>query len=274
MSDCQQGKKACINGIQMYYEVSGNSCAAHTIVLLHGFLSSSFSFRMLVPYLSKDFRVLSVDLPPFGYSDKTKKFYYSYKNIAATVLQLLEEIDIERFSVAGHSMGGQIALNMMLQSPEKIDKGILLSSSGYYARAKRHHILASYLPFFPVYVKHYLGKTGVVGNLRSVVYDQSLIDKTMIEGYAKQFESTEIFPALARLLRHREGDLPEKSLQSIETPCLLIWGENDKIVPVNIGKRLSIDLPHAQLVVFKETGHLVPEERPKEVYEEISSFIN
>src|SRR5690606_626360 len=147
------------------------------------------------------------------------------------VLQPLEETDIERFSVAGHSMGGQIALNMMLQSPEKIDKGILLSSSGYYARAKRHPILASYLPFFSVYVKHYLGKTGVVGNLRSVVYDQSLIDKTMIEGYAKQFESTEIFPALARLLRHREGDLPEKSLQSIETPCLLIWGENDKIVP-------------------------------------------
>lgn len=96
----------------------------------------------------------------------------------------------------------------------------------------------------------------------------------MIDGYAKPFESTEIFPALARLLRHREGDLSEKSLQNIETPCLLIWGENDKIVPVNIGKRLSKDLPYARLVVFKETGHLVPEERPKEVYEEISSFIN
>ncbi|RWR06334.1 alpha/beta hydrolase [Siminovitchia fortis] len=266
-----QGKKAWVNGIRLYYEEGGNS-RAHTIVLLHGFLSSSFSFRMLVPYLAKDFHILSVDLPPFGFSDKTKKFHYSYKNMAVTVLRLLEEANIERFSVAGHSMGGQIALNMMLQSPEKIDKGILLSSSGYYARAKRHHILASYLPFFPVFIKHYLAKTGVVGNLKSVVHDQSLIDGPMIEGYAEQFEDPRIFPALARLLRHREGDLSVEALKEIQTPCLLIWGDHDKIVPLSIGKRLAQDLPHARLVIFKETGHLVPEERPKEVYEEIASF--
>ncbi len=269
-----QGKKVWINGIRLYYEESGSSSAAQTIVLLHGFLSSAFSFRMLVPYLEKDFHVLSIDLPPFGYSDKTKKFHYSYKNMAATVLRLLEVVNVERFSVAGHSMGGQIALNMILQSPKKIDKVILLSSSSYYSRAKRHHILASYLPFFPFFIKHYLAKTGVIGNLKSVVYDQTLINSSMIEGYAQQFEDTRIFPALARLLRHREGDLSIKALQSIQTPCLLIWGDHDKIVPLNIGKRLERDLPHARLVVLKETGHLVPEERPKEVYQEIQFFLN
>lgn len=94
----------------------------------------------------------------------------------------------------------------------------------------------------------------------------------MIEGYAEQFEDPRIFPALARLLRHREGDLSVEALKEIQTPCLLIWGDHDKIVPLSIGKRLAQDLPHARLVIFKETGHLVPEERPKEVYEEIASF--
>lgn len=268
------GKKILIDGFSIYYEESGHTPAEHTIVLLHGFLSSSFSFRMLVPYLTKDFHVISVDLPPFGYSDKTKNFHYSYKNIAATVLKLLDQINIQKFSVAGHSMGGQIALNMMLIAPEKIVKGILLSSSGYYNRAKRRHILASYLPFFPVFVKHYLGKTGVVGNLNSVVHDKSLIDEAMIQGYANQFEDPRIFPALGLLLRHREGDLPLEAIQRIQTPCLLIWGDHDKIVPVSIGKKLAKDLPQATLVILKETGHLLPEERPQDVYQEIRSFLN
>lgn len=273
MDSILQGKKTLIDGISMYYEEGGNFRSADTIVLLHGFLSSSFCFRMLVPHLTKDFHIISVDLPPFGYSDKTKKFHYSYKNMASTVLRLLKELGVQRFSVAGHSMGGQIALNMMLQAPEKIEKGILLASSGYYARAKRHHRLASYLPFFPVFVKHFLGKTGVIGNLKSVVHNQALIDESMIRGYAEQFEDERIFSALALLLRHREGDLSEETLRQIQTPCLLIWGDHDKIVPVAIGKKLAQDLPYARLVILKETGHLVPEEKPKEVYEEIRSFL-
>lgn len=273
MEDIFLGRRAKINGIGLYYEECGISGKSHTIVLLHGFLSSSFSFRRLVPYLAKEFHVISVDLPPFGNSDKTTKFHYSYRNMAATVLQLLKELKVRHFSVAGHSMGGQVAMNMMLQAPEKVNRGILLSSSSYYARAKRRHILASYLPFFPIFIKHYLAKTGVIGNLKSVVYDHSLIDSLMIQGYAKQFEDPRIFVALNRLLRHREGDLPIDALLSIQTPCLLIWGENDRIVPVEIGKRLEKDLPNARLVILKETGHLIPEERPQKVFEEIRSFL-
>lgn len=268
-----EGNTVLINGINLYYEESKANTLSETIVLLHGFLSSSFSFRSLVPYLIDDYHIVVVDLPPFGESGKTKSFQYSYRNMARTVLSLLDHLKIDTFSVAGHSMGGQIALNTMRLAPERVNKGILLSSSGYYPRAKRHHIFASYLPFFSVFVKHYLNKTGVVGNLRSVVYNRSMIDEEMIKGYARQFEDPQIFGALGRLLRHREGDLTVDALKSIETPCLLIWGEHDRIVPLVIGKRLSRDLPHARLVVLEETGHLVPEEKPLEVSDLIRTFL-
>lgn len=268
------GKTAKINGFRVFYEESENIERKPTIILLHGFLSSSFSFRRLVPYLTDDYHIISVDMPPFGKSDKSKRYFYSYKNIAETVHQLTDSLGIERFSLIGHSMGGQIALNMMHQKPNKIERGILLASSSYYKRAKKHHILASYLPFFSYFVKHYLSKTGVVGNLKSVVYDQSLIDETMIRGYAEQFEDQRIFPALARMIRHREGDLPEGTLRKIKTPCLLIWGEYDRIVPVQIGERLVQDLPNSKLVVLKNAGHLIPEERPMEVYKQIRKFLN
>ncbi|MFD1707807.1 alpha/beta fold hydrolase [Siminovitchia sediminis] len=268
------GIREMINGTAIYYEENGDPDAGQTIVLLHGFLSSSFSFRMLVPFLAQDFHIISVDLPPFGNSGKAKTFQYSYQNIASTVLQLLEKLGIDRFSVAGHSMGGQIALNMMLQAPEKIYKGVLLCSSSYYARAKKRHIVASYLPFFPFFVKRYLAKTGVVGNLKSVIHDPGLINREMIQGYARQFEDPRIFSSLALLLRHREGDLPEEKLRMIQTPCLLLWGEYDKIVPLRIGKKLEKDLNHSKLIVLKETGHLLPEERPQEVYKEIKAFLH
>lgn len=268
------GKTAKINGYRIYFEENESFEKKPAIVLLHGFLSSSFSFRMLVPYLTDDYHVISVDMPPFGKSDKSKKYIYSYKNIAQTVLQLADSLGIERFSLIGHSMGGQIAMNIMLQEPEKIERGILLAGSSYYKRARKHHILASYIPFFSYFIKYYLSKTGVVGNLKSVVYNQSLIDGAMIRGYREQFEDTRIFSALAHMIRDREGDLPGELLRQIKTPCLLIWGEHDRIVPVQIGERLVQDLQNSRLVVLKNAGHLLPEEKPKEVYEQIRKFLN
>lgn len=243
------------------------------MILLHGFLSSSFSFRKLIPFLNKEFRVIAIDIPPFGKSGKSRNFRYTYENMAKTVLALLDALHCKNIYAAGHSMGGQIVLNMMHIRPCLIQKGILLCSSGYLARARTPLIMSTYIPLFSRYVKYYLGKTGVLGNLKTVVYDQSLIDEAMVNGYTEPFNQSAIFPALAMMLRHREGDLSEDILRTIETECLLLWGEHDRVVPVQTGKRLAADLPNSKLVIFKEAGHLIPEEVPEHVYREMRDFI-
>ncbi|MGZ4160187.1 MAG: alpha/beta fold hydrolase, partial [Neobacillus sp.] len=83
----------------------------------------------------------------------------------------------------------------------------------------------------------------------------------------------EIFVALTRMIRHREGDLPAQVLNNIKTPCLLIWGEHDNSLPVHIGERLNKDLVNSELIILKESGHALPEERPREVYQHIKSFL-
>jgi pimeloyl-ACP methyl ester carboxylesterase len=95
----------------------------------------------------------------------------------------------------------------------------------------------------------------------------------MIRGYEEPFLQNDIFAALCRLIRHREGDLPPEALNGIQTPCLLIWGEHDKSVPLHIGERLNNDLVHSDLIVLKETSHAVPEERPRELYQHIKTFL-
>ncbi|MFS0637049.1 alpha/beta hydrolase [Mesobacillus foraminis] len=263
-----------IAGIDLYYEQYAHPTSKETVVLLHGFLSSLFSFRHLVPLLKEEYSVVSVDLPPFGKSGKSSSsFKYSFKSLAGAVASLMQTLKISQYTLIGHSMGGQISLNLLYHYPGSAKKAVLLCSSGYSKRSKLPLILLSYLPFSYLYVKYYLGRSGVEQNLRNVVYDHSMITEEMREGYLSPFLENGIFKGLARMIRHHEGDLPADAIRQVKEPCLLIWGEHDKVVPLHIGKRLHQDLPQSRLIVLKETGHLVPEERPQEVCRHIKGFL-
>ena len=77
-----------------------------------------FTFRHLIPLLNEEFQVLSIDLPPFGKSEKSKQYVYSYKNMALTVIKLIESLNLTDVTLIGHSMGGQIVLNILHFRPK------------------------------------------------------------------------------------------------------------------------------------------------------------
>ncbi len=266
--------KVNVQGIDIYYELyTHRDRNKPVLVLIHGFLSSTFSYRRLIPLLKEEYTVLALDLPPFGRSGKSTKMTYSYQNLANVVIKLLNHLNYSRVSLVGHSMGGQISLNIAKQCPDLIDKIVLLSSSGYMKRLPSPLIYSSYFPFFHLYVKRHLAKQGIDRNLYNVVHDHSIIDEDMRKGYLEPFSDENIFRALTRMIRHREGDLPPEELKKIETSSLLIWGQEDKVVPISIGERLHKDLPNSSFISLSKTGHLVPEEKPLLVHEKIAQFI-
>ncbi|CAH0254297.1 2-hydroxy-6-oxononadienedioate/2-hydroxy-6-oxononatrienedioate hydrolase [Peribacillus sp. Bi96] len=263
-----------VNNIEIYFEHDQIDDSFPTLVLLHGFLSSSFSFRKLVPYLTKEFNVISLDLPPFGQSGKDYRYTYSFRNMANSVVQFLKEKDIRAFSIIGHSMGGQISLQLIKSHPDLVEHAILLAGSGYQPSYSEKMKMVSYLPFFSFGIKRYLQKSGIEKNLKNVVHDPAMIDDEMRQGYLGPFiKKHDIFRALGRMLRDKEIDLLKEELADIHTPCLLIWGRHDRVVPVNIGQRLHDDLPNSELVVLEDSGHLLPEEKPEEVYRLIKGFL-
>ena len=267
------GQHMTINGNEIYYEYYKHSQSDETIVCLHGFLSSSFSFRKLTPLLIKRYNVVCIDWPPFGKSGREKRFVYSIHNLAVTIIQLIEKLTISNITIIGHSMGGQVALNIVHLRPDLVKKIILLASSGYLKKFNRSLVFSSYIPLFHLFVKKHLEKSGLEKNLQNVVYNHSIIDQEMENGYLEPFLQADIFHALTRMIRNWEGDLPEAILRKIETPILLIWGKYDKVVPLHIGQRLHQDLKNSQLIILENTGHLVPEEKPEEVMQLISEFI-
>ncbi|MFJ7676519.1 alpha/beta fold hydrolase [Peribacillus sp. NPDC097206] len=264
-----------IGDIDMYYEHIHVHDSFPTLVLIHGFLSSSFSFRKLIPHLTKDYNVISIDLPPFGQSGKTNRYTYSFRNIAGSVVQLLEEKNIKKFSIIAHSMGGQVSLQLIKAYPGLVERAVLLAGSGYEPSFPRKMKMLSYFPFFSFGVKGYLQRSGIEKNLRNVVHNQTMIDDEMRQGYLDPFmKKHDIFRALGRMLRDKESDLSSEQLHSIDTPCLLVWGRYDRVVPLDIGRRLHEDLPNSKLIVMENTGHLLPEEKPEEVYQLIKEFLD
>lgn len=246
---------------------------AETIVLIHGYLSSTFSFRKLIPFLTDKFTVAAVDLPGFGKSEKSKTFTYSLANYGKLTLSFMKKMNFTKPILIGHSMGGQVALQAARQSPEQVKKLVLLASSGYLGPFNRWLVRASYLPFFPWFVRKAFERRKARDMLLDVVFNPDMIDDEMIEGYVSPMQDKTFYRSLVGLLRSHGGDLTTEELRKIHTPALLIWGEQDKIVPLKIGQRLARDLPEASLTVYQNTGHLLPEEKPQEVFSDIERFI-
>jgi len=261
-----------IRGVQVHIEHHHIHENRPTLLLIHGYLSSTFSFRRIIPLIKKHFNILALDLPPFGKAEKCVKFVYSYNNLSKIIIDVLRTLKIKNTIGVGHSMGGQILLYAARNRPDLFQKIILICSSGYMKRLHPILVYSSYLPYFSLVVKRHLAQQGIWNSLRNVVYDQYLITEEMLNGYLEPFQDNRIFQALTKMIRDREGDLTPHQLQTIETPCLLVWGEEDRVVPLSVGKRLSEDLPNAQFISLKKTGHLVPEERPLDVSKYIYEF--
>ncbi|WP_245831847.1 alpha/beta fold hydrolase [Oceanobacillus senegalensis] len=241
-------------------------------MLIHGFVSSTYTFNQLIPLLQKHFSVVAMDLPGFGRSEKSTSFVYSYQNYAMVVKKCLDYFELENVCIAGHSMGGQIALYTARLIPKRIRQLFLLCSSGYLKSANRLLVYSSYFPLFNLVVKRSVRNSSVQDRLRNVFYDHSYITEEHIKEFERPLKDKNFCKSLIRLLRHREGDLTSEELKKIKTPTLLIWGEDDMVVPLQVGKRLVNDLPNAELITYKKTGHLLTEERPMEITENILSY--
>ena len=119
------------NGSRIHYRDEGDLYKP-AIILLHGFNGSLFNFERMVPLLSKEFRLISIDLPGFGLTGAIPSMDYSTQNSILVINELTKHLGVEEFSIAGNSMGGGIAWRYALENPEKTQSLVLLSSSGIY----------------------------------------------------------------------------------------------------------------------------------------------
>ena len=271
------------NGSRIHYRDEGDLYKP-AIILLHGFNGSLFNFERMVPLLSKEFRLISIDLPGFGLTGAIPSMDYSTQNSILVINELTKHLGVEEFSIAGNSMGGGIAWRYALENPEKTHSLILLASSGIYSSEERLQIEESEREsplvwklmrsnFVSYFLSLYTPKFFATQGLKTSVYDPNLATDEI----ANQFHELTLMQGsreaiLSRFSKQNYSNEKPDILEKIQAPTLIIHGREDNIIPFKSSINLDQYIQNSQLMIYPKIGHLPMYETPARVADDIKKF--
>ncbi len=270
----ENGKFFEWNGHRSYYLDQG-AAGRPAILLIHGFGSSTYTWRHLIEPLAERHRVIAVDLLGFGFSDKPD-IEYSMDLFSRQVLALLDELQIKRAVFVGNSMGGKISLHTALAAPERVEKMILIDAAAYPRGSAGRPLLLSLAakPCVGEFLSNFNSPGRVRAMLQDAYYDHSKVSDADVDAYYAPLRTEGGSRAALSLLRSDDfgGDLAA-GLPTIQIPALILWGAEDTWIPVSNARRLHEDLPRSELKIFVGTGHTPQEESPELVLPAIQAYL-
>jgi pimeloyl-ACP methyl ester carboxylesterase len=252
------------------------------ILLIHGITSSSRTWKRVMPRLAEDHTVIAPDLLGHGRSAKPPGDY-SLGAYASGIRDLLVALEVPRSTVVGHSLGGGIAMQFSYQFPERVGRLVLVDSGGI-GREVNPILRAAALPgaefvlpvmFSPTLhdgalkVRRLLGKIGLQPNADV---------EGVSEGFASltEADSRRAFLDTVRSVIDVGGQrvsAEDRLYLAGDVPSLIIWGENDRIIPVEHAHKALEMLPHSRLEIFEDAGHFPFNDHPDRFVNLMRDFI-
>lgn len=257
-----KGNLENINGINIYYTEEGEG---EPLLIIHGFMASCIEFTEISRILSKNVKVISIDLAGFGKSDKCPNIDYSKTNMAHLISLLMRRKGFSIYNVLGHSMGGEVALNLAAAYKEEIKSLILVSSVGW---------IDIYRTPLPAFILEHIFLMYSVQKFfyKLCLYNKKHFDKCKFE---KIYYLNSKIPGktLNSFMRKNDNNKKFNVTQDIKCPVLIIWGKHDRIVPLRNAYKFHENIENSTLKIFEHCGHLpYTEEQDRFVYE-ILKFI-
>jgi pimeloyl-ACP methyl ester carboxylesterase len=273
-----QQKTFDYQGIKINYYEAGQGRL--NIILLHGFGASAYTWRFLIPPLAADHRVFTLEFKGFGLTDKPPDGKYAVQDQAEMVAAFIRNQNLENVVLVGNSMGGGVALLTYLTLQEGKPgplKGLVLIDSAGYPQKLPWFISLARIPVLNTLGLGLLPPRFLTGRvLRKCVYNQEKITDEMIDAYA--YYSS--LPGAAAAVRQTAKqiippDIEElsKRYRHISVPTLIIWGEQDEVIPLAGGRHFARDIPGSKLVILPRCGHIPQEEEPLETRRLITEFL-
>ena len=275
-----QTKTVELHGHPVTYRMMGQGPA---VVLIHGITSSSRTWHSVMPELAKRHTVIAPDLLGHGRSAKPRGDY-SLGAYASGVRDLLVVLGISRATVVGHSLGGGIAMQFAYQFPERLERLVLVDSGGL-GNDVNIVLRAATLPGAEIVmpllfnsrlrsagraINRALGRIGIRGSADVQGIAEGL-DSLADAGARRAFVHTArsvIDPAGQRV------DARDRLYLSENVPTLLVWGEQDRIIPVAHGRQAHELMPHSRLEIFDGAGHFPFNHDPQRFIAVLEDFID
>ena len=261
------------DGLRLHYRHwAPEGGSAGRILLLHGFGSSTFSFRFLVPdLLSAGWEVAAADIPPFGYSDKTGAVARSGYDRGRLLWAVPDALGWEGPVVLlGHSMGGLYITSMAERNPERV-RGLVYLAGAVPVDGKAQAAAPFFARLFEGSLDSYLRSWS---NVKAALRRFAGVDvpDAMVDGYAAPFQVPGGVRALLDWSKANARQAPVHP-ESLRTPALLVWGEEDGIVALRVGGKLATAIAGSRLVVLPGLGHLAHELQPEAVDPVLLGFL-
>ena len=248
-----------------------------TIILIHGSNASLHTWEPLAERLQNGWRVVRYDQPGHGITGEHPDGDYGADGMIDALEAVVAAAGVEEFFLAGNSMGGWVAWNYAIEHPERVKGLILLDASGapLPEGVEPPSNLAFKLlsnPLGRMLINRYTPRFLVERSLAQTVSNKDIVTPEAVDRYWE----------LARLPENRRATLARAKaegrlaspevLQEVFAPTLVLWGEEDAVVPVQSADYFAKHIPDADLVVFDGIGHLPHEEAPDAVAREIDAF--
>lgn len=268
------------DGLRIHYQDEGPE-NADAIVLVHGFSASLHTWGAWVEDLKQTHRVVRIDLPGHGLSRCAETGGIGINQFVAVVDDVTEQLGLDKFTIAGSSMGGATAWNYALAHPSKLEGLVLVGASGWPASAED----AQNSPFIFKLLEHSAARNLVkdldlTSMIRSALHDSfanpSLVTDDMVERYSALSRAPCHRDAILELTVERE-DRPVASnqiFQGLNLPTLILHGEQDNLVPVSGGKKFLNAIDGATAHFYPGVGHLPHEEISSETLIDLRSFLD
>ena len=271
-----QERWATIDGARMRYLCAGSGPA---LILLHGLLGYSFSWRFTIPALAREATIYAPDMLGAGFSDRPSELDCTFRGCARRVLAFADHVGVSSFNLLGTSHGGAVAMTAAISAEQnRVSKLILVAPvNPWSAHGKRVTCFLSSELVSTVFLglaPH--AKFAHRCVLQRLYGDPGRIAPGTLEGYSRPFEKPGGLEYGLRILSTWNKDLEdlESCLPKIRNlPTLIIWGERDRAVDPASARSLQDYFQNARLVTFDGVGHLPYEETPERFNQAIVAYL-
>ena len=248
---------------------------AKNIILVHGLGGRTFTFRKNTDALADaGFNVYAIDLKGFGYSERLAKSDYSHEKQAEILLEFMEKKQIKSAIVAGHSMGGRVALIAYDKQPQKFESIILIDSAGLEEDGAPFPSSILTQPVVDIlYYNLFLNRERFKGFLSSAFYNKDFVTDEVISYYLEPFKIKNTNLAYRYILK---GNTPydiKSVLSKIDVPVLIVWGQNDGWIDVKNAYEFNKLIGTSRVEIIENAGHVPMEEQAEKFNSTIISFL-
>ena len=265
-----------VGGVRVHYQEAGDADAP-VIILIHGFCASNFVWcDVIEPLADAGFRVVAPDLVGFGFTGKPSDGEYTIEAQARMIVGLLDGLGISRAILIGSSYGGAVSAVCALDYPERVERLVLVAAVSNddvkqmpLLRLAAAPLMGDLLSPVMIDIRH------LVKRRMKKVYAANnghLLDERRIAAHHTPLRAASTHRAILCTLRRWSARRIEEEAARIRQPVLLVWGAQDRDVPLKNGERLHQLIPHSRLFVFPHSGHLPQEERPEEFVAVVTDF--